>query len=103
MAKKKESKKSSKLVGFSPPPKIIEEKPETVADGPTYAYTNDYEKEKPVVFVPDEIKIERVERQVKKDRIAKDKVAIDFWLRHTMMLSTKQIKKLWKKIDEMYR
>ena len=56
-----------------------------------------------LLFVPDDVKLERVKETLKQERIKKDKLALDFWLRHELGLGTRQIKKLWKKLDEIYK
>lgn len=55
------------------------------------------------IFVPDNVKLERVKKQLRADRIVKDRIILDFWLRHELQLGTGQIRKLWSKMDEVYR
>lgn len=105
---KKGSKKSDKLVGFSPPPKIIEEKPEEQTG--SYVYENKYapnneseESKKNSLFVPDDVKLERIKKGLREARITNNRIILDHWLRHELQLGTGQIKKLWKKMDEIYR
>ena len=54
-------------------------------------------------FVPDDVKLKRVKKLTRLVRIDNDKEILDFWLRHTLGLGTKQIKQLWKKLDEIYK
>lgn len=70
-------------------------------DKPEQTGTFKVEQDDP--FVPDDVKLERVKSGLRQARIVKDKIALDFWLRHEMQLGTGQIKKLWKKMDEVYR
>lgn len=91
----KRSKKVEKLKGVSDPPSIKEVKPEDQVG--TFKVENDSP------FVSDDVKLEQVKKQVRQDRIVKDRIILDFWLRHELQLGTGQIKKLWKKMDEVYR
>jgi hypothetical protein len=121
MANKK-SKKPEKLKGFSDPPEIKEaeellknttahkeskeEKPEEqtgsyVVDTDMNTYDNT-EEDKPL-FVPTDVKIENIKTGLRQERINKDKQLVDYWLRHELQLGTVLIKRMWKKMDEIYR
>lgn len=72
-------------------------------DNATYIYRIPDDAPVEQVFVPDNEKIERVKKQVRADRITKDRIVLDYWLRHELQLGTSQIRKLWNKMDEVYR
>ena len=98
MAKKgSKNKDVEKLKAVSDPPKVFKERPDQIG---TLVYTANNDRP---LFVPDDVKIKRVKKQVRADRIVKDRIVLDFWLRHELGLGTGQIKKLWKKMDEVYR